>query len=114
MSVAYQYGFQLFGIASALVRASEAFLGRLNGVIAIIVISWKYMKMEMEGVLITCRLIILPRRNAITLIRFLHCKGDLLRHFKHTMPVLFRKRIETFKMLIRHHDHMSGILSHEK
>jgi len=106
--------FKFFSVFLAFGGISQSFLGRLDGIISIIVIARKNMKVEMKSVLITCRLIILSSRNTIALINFLHCQCNLLGNIENPIAILSGQSVNIFKVFVGDEYNVTSIFAYKE
>jgi hypothetical protein len=112
--LSFKGGFDFVGITSPFIWLGQAFVGRLDRVVPIILIAREDVEVEMKSVLIPRRLVVVTRRNAITSVRLFHGKRDFLRDIKNAMALFGGKRVDALEVLIWHDDNMPSIPPHKE
>jgi hypothetical protein len=101
----------LFGVFFAFGRVGQSLFRRLDGIVTIVFVARENVEVEMKGMLVTRRLIVLTGGDAIALINSLHCQRNFLGNIKNPVAVFDWQRVNAFKMFIRNKDHMPGIFT---
>lgn len=104
----------LFGISFALGGIGQSLFRGLDGVIPVVLVARKNMKMEVKCVLVSRRFIVLPCCYAITLVDFFHGQRDFLGDIKDSMAIFCRQSIDALKMLIRNKDDVAGVFAYKE
>ena len=114
LALRLQSSLNLLGIFGSFSRIGQPLFGRLNSIVSIILVAWKYMEVKMKSMLITGRFIILTCRNTIAFVNFLHGQSNLLGHIKDSMTIFGGQSIETLEMLVWDKDNMAGVFAYKE